>query len=117
MTPPADPPPPGFPFATAAAALVGVGLFAGLVLVAYESPAFFGGPADPPPDPALKLAEVRAKNQAVADGTDPTAKMTIGQAAARMLTLTEKGKDPAHPSGRLPFPVEPAAPLDPTGKK
>lgn len=117
MTPPADHPPPGFPFATAAAALVGVGLFAGLVLVAYESPAFFGGPADPTPDPALKLAEVRAKNRAVADGTDPAAKMAIGPATARVLALTEKGKDAAHPSGRLPFPVEPAAPLDPKDKK
>lgn len=119
MTTPTDTPPEptGFPFATAAAALVGLSLFAGLVLVAYDSPNFFAAPADPKPDPAGKLAEVRAKNQAVVDGADPAAKLSVGQAAARLVTLADKTKDATHPAGRLPFPVEPAPVPDAKDKK
>ncbi|MBX9623204.1 MAG: hypothetical protein K2X82_05265 [Gemmataceae bacterium] len=105
--------PTGFPFATAAAALAGLFLFAGLVLVAYYSPNYLSGPAEPKADPAAKLAEVRAKNQAVLDGADPGTKMPVGRATAEVLTFAEKAKDDKAKQGRLPFPVEPKAAVAP----
>jgi hypothetical protein len=108
-TPEPNPEPRGFPFATALAALVGLFLFAGLVLVAYYSPHYLDAPAEPKADPAAKLADVRAKNQAVLDGTDPTSKLSVGRATAEVLTFAEKAKDDKNKVGRLPFPVEPKA--------
>ncbi|MBX9578688.1 MAG: hypothetical protein K2X87_00120 [Gemmataceae bacterium] len=123
----ADTPPPsggptqeprGFPFVTALVALAGLFVFAGLVLVAYYSPHYFDAPAEPKADPAAKLADVRAKNQAVLDGTDPTAKLSVGRATAEVLTFAEKAKDDKNKAGRLPFPVEPkASPADGKEKK
>lgn len=112
-----SPEPTGFPFATAVAALVGLFLFAGLVLVAYYSPNYLSGPAEPKADPAAKLAEVRAKNQAVLDGADPATKMPVGRATAEVLAFVEKSKDEKAKQGRLPFPVEPKAALTPAEPK
>jgi hypothetical protein len=105
-TPPTAPAPGdtrGFPFATVLATLVGLFLFFGLVLVAYYSPNYLGETkAEPKADPATKLNEVRVKNRAVLDGTDPGVKMPLGRAVAEVLTYTEK-------NNRLPFPVEKVA--------
>lgn len=108
--------PPGFPFGTVAATLVGLFLFVGLVLLAYN-PAYLhgvlGGPApttDSKPDPATKLNEVKARNQAVLDGSDPGVKMSAGKAAEELRAAADQTKDETHKHGRLPFPVEPKAP-------
>src|SRR4051812_46427059 len=108
-TPPMTPPPPGFPYATAAATLLTLFLFAGLVWVAYHSPNYLGDVkiVEPKVDPATKLSEVRARNQAVLDGTDPGVKLPVGKAANELLGQAEKTRDKDHPHGTLPFPVEP----------
>jgi hypothetical protein len=100
----------GFPFFTAVVALAALFLFAGLVLVAYRYPNVLGGAkAEPTADPVEKLDEVRARNQAVLDGTDPSAKMSGEKATAEVLAHTAKTKDKAAPHGRLPYPAEPQA--------
>ena len=112
-TPPAEPQ--GFPAATALASLVGLFLFLGLVLVAYYSPNYLTGPAaEPKADPAAKLADVRAKNQAVLDGADPGVKLSADRATTELLAGVDKAKTDKAKLGRLPFPVEPpkAAPAD-----
>ncbi|MBA4066108.1 MAG: hypothetical protein C0501_20795 [Isosphaera sp.] len=102
-----DPPPApaarGFPFLTAGAALAILFAFVGLVVWAYNSPNPLGGPkAEPAPDPAAKLAEVKARNRALLDGAG--AKMSADAAAAELRAR-------AKADGRLPFPIpEPAAP-------
>lgn len=110
--------PQGFPVATALASLVGLFLFLGLVLVAYYSPNYLGGAAaEPKADPAAKLADVRAKNQAVFDGADPAVKMSADRATAELLAGIDKAKTDKNKVGRLPFPAEPkAAPGDAKGK-
>jgi hypothetical protein len=115
---PAEPAPADrFPVGTAVATLCGLFLFLGLVLVAYYSPNYLGGgKAEPKPDPAVKLREVQARNQAALDGTDPGAKSSAGAAAAAVLAHAEKTKAKDSPHGRLPFPVPPAAPA-PAEKK
>lgn len=97
-----------FPFATALATLLALFLFFGLVLVAYFSPNYLGGnlPA-PTSDPAAKLQDLKPRNQAAIDGTDPAAKMSVGRATAEILSAAEQSKDDKHKHGRLPFPVEP----------
>jgi hypothetical protein len=107
----------GFPYFTAAATLAGLFLFFGLVLVLYSVPNFLGDPNPPEPaaaDPAAKLEEVRARNRAVLDGTDPGAKRSLPQATSEVLEHTAKTRDKDDPHGRLPFPVEKPAP---PGKK
>jgi hypothetical protein len=93
----------GFPFLTAAAALATLFVFVGLVVVAYNSPNYLGEPkAEPKADPAAKLADVKARNQALLDGAG--AKMSVEAAAAEL-------RDRAAKDGRLPFPAPgPAAP-------
>ncbi|MDB5309783.1 MAG: hypothetical protein JWO38_3985 [Gemmataceae bacterium] len=108
MTDPPDPPPPEFPFGTAIATLVTLFLFFGLVLVAYYSPNYLGDvKGEPKTDPATKLKEVQARNQAVLEGTDPSAKMSVGQATAEVLAHADKTKDGKNKYGHLPFPAEP----------
>jgi hypothetical protein len=97
------PEPKGFPYATALATLLGLFLFAGLVVVAYNSPNYLGGAkTEPKADPAAKLDEIRAKNQAALDGNDPRIKTPVAKAMAEVLSAAEKANE-------LPFPVEPPA--------
>ena len=92
--------PPGFPFATVLATLATLFLFAGLVVVAYNSPNYLGdAKTEPKADPATKLAEIRAKNQAALDGNDPKMKTPVAKAMAEIVTIAEK-------TNELPFPVE-----------
>ena len=110
--PPASPPPPAakrFPYLTAVGTLAALFLFVGLMLWAYQHPNYLGEyrPGPPAADPAQKLDDVRARNRAVLDGTDPTAKMSADKAAAEVLAHTEKTKDAKHKFGRLPFPAPP----------
>jgi hypothetical protein len=93
-------PPRGFPFATALATLATLFLFAGLVVVAYNSPNYLGeAKTEPKADPAAKLAEIRAKNQAALDGNDPKMKTPVAKAMAEIVTIAEK-------DDALPFPIE-----------
>lgn len=112
QNPQATPPPEAkdFPYLTALATLAALFLFVGLVLVMYQYPNTLGGPkAGPAADPAEKLDAVRARNQAVLDGTDPTAKMNMDRATAEVLARTAKSKGAKDKFGRLPFPVPPPA--------
>ncbi len=112
---PGPPPVRGFPFATVAATLVTLFLFFGLVLVAYYSPSYLGDTRiEPKSDPANKLKEVQARNQALLDGTDPAVKLSVGKATAEVLAHAEKTKDDKNRYGRLPFPIEPPALPAPT---
>ena len=91
------PPSPGFPYMTVLATLATLFLFLGLGLVAYRSPNYLGDrPAEPKADPVLKLNEVKARNQAVLDGTDPSVKMSVGEATSQLLTAAEQSKDEAN---------------------
>ena len=119
-SPDSSPPtgPPGFPFATAVATLLGLFLFVGLVLVAYYSPNYLGDARiETKADPGSKLKEVQARNQAVLGGTDSTVKLSVGKATAEVLAHTVKSKDDKNPYGRLPFPVEPITAPATTEKK
>jgi len=108
--PPATDPARGFPFATAAATLVALFLFSGLVLVAYHSPNYLGDRrAEPKADPVAKLQEVQARNRAALDGAAPGAKMGVSRATAEVLAHADATKDETYKYGRLPFPVEPKA--------
>src|SRR5262245_21999885 len=96
-----DPEPKGFPFVTAALTLATLFVFLGLMVLAYRSPNYLDekkDPAEPKPDPAAKLAEIRAKNQAALEGAG--AKMSVSAATAELLDRAKK-------DGKLPFPVEP----------
>lgn len=107
---PDDPiePPDRFPFATAIATLVGLFLFVGLVLFAYFSPNYLGEPQiEPQVDPATKLQDVKARNRAALDGTDPATKMSVDRAAAEIVSHADRTKNDQHKFGKLPFPVEP----------
>ena len=110
----AEPEARGFPFFTAALTVAILFVFLGLTLVAYNSPQYFDekkDAAEPKSDPAAKLAEIRAKNQAILDGNG--AKMSVAQATAELL-------DRAKQDGKFPFPVEPPpqpAPVEPKKTK
>jgi hypothetical protein len=96
----APPAPRGFPFLTAAAAFAMLFAFVGLVVLAYNSPNYLGETeAEPRPDPAAKLDEVKARNQALLDGKD--ARMPVSAATAELLGKLKSEKD------RLPFPAPP----------
>ncbi len=95
--------PAGFPWLTAGATLLGLGLFAVLVLVAYTGP---NAPADKGPDakadPYTRKREVDARNQAVLDNTAKEAGVKgIDEARAEVLAAARK-------TGALPLPVPPA---------
>ena len=101
----------GFPFATALATLAGLFLFSGLVHLVYRTPNYLGETeTESKLDPDGKLDEIRARNQAVLDGHDPTVKLSSGQATAALLDHAAKSKDTKAPHGRLPFPMEPKKP-------
>ena len=107
----------GFPFVTVLATLATLFLFVGLMVIAYRSPNYLAEPAkpagEPKPDPAAKLAEVRAKNQAILDGNPATGtKMSVRHATAELLGKLKSEKD------TLPFPMpEPPQPPAPEPKK
>jgi hypothetical protein len=105
-----------FPLFTVLATLATLFLFVALMMVAYKSPGYLNEaaqPAEPKPDPAAKLAEVRAKNQAILDGNPATGtKMSVQHATAELLGKLKSDKD------TLPFPMpEPAPPPAPEPKK
>ncbi len=111
-TPPAADRPPRFPFVTVGAAL-GV-LFAFLFLMwlvttrerAADAQRAADPAAEPKPDAATKLDEVKARNEAALNGVG--AKMSRAEARGKLLTGL-KG-----PNDTMPFPVpEPAAPPEP----
>jgi hypothetical protein len=111
------PEPKGFPFVTVLATFATLFLFVALIAVAYNSPNYLSDPAkpaaEPKADPATKLGEVRAKNQAILDGNPATGtKMSVRAATAELLGKLKNGKD------TLPFPTpEPAEPAAPEPKK
>ena len=112
------PPAPRFPYVTVAATLATLFLFLGLVLLVYRSPSYLGEPpADPRPDGAAKLADVKARNQPVLDGSDPGVKMPVDAAAAELAARAAKAKDEGHEQGVLPYPVEPPPAADKKEKK
>jgi hypothetical protein len=102
-----EPPPRGFPFVTVVATLVALFAFLGLMVLAYHSPNYLDETRDetttePKVDPATKLSESRAKNQAVLDGNPGTgAKTSVSEATAQLLGTLRSEKD------RLPFPTPP----------
>jgi hypothetical protein len=105
-TPEAQPPEEatGFPFVTAALTLATLFVFLGLIVLAYNSPNYLDekkDAAEPKADPAVRLAEIRAKNQAALEGAG--AKMSVSAATAELLDRAKK-------DGKLPFPVEPPQP-------
>jgi hypothetical protein len=103
---------------TAIATLLALFLFLGLVLVAYYSPNYLGEvPQDPQVDPATRLEQVKARNQAVLDGSDPGTKMSVGRATTEVLSHADRTKDEKHKYGQLPFPVEPKSPPPAEKKK
>jgi hypothetical protein len=97
---------PGFPFVTAGITLATLFVFLVLTIVAYRQATPLDEPKDvgePKPDPATKLTEIRAKNQAALEGSG--AKMSAAAATAELLDRVKK-------DGKLPFPV-PAPPAPP----
>jgi hypothetical protein len=91
----------GFPFFTAAVTLVILFVFLALTMVAYNQSSPLDekkDAAEPKPDPATRLAEIRAKNQAILEGNG--AKMSTAAATAELLDRAKK-------DGKLPFPSEP----------
>jgi hypothetical protein len=104
----------GFPYLTVIATLATLFLFLGLMVIAYNSPNYLSDtkPAEPKADPAAKLSEVKAKNQAILDGNPSAgAKMSVGEATAKLLSTLKSEKD------TLPFPTPEPAPPAPEPKK
>lgn len=99
----ATPPPQRFPFVTAALAAGVLFVFLGLMWLAaqkenpLEPPSAADAKAEPKPDAAAKLDEVRGRNQAALDGVG--AKMSLREAHGKLLG-TLKG-----PNDTLPFPT------------
>ena len=107
----------GFPYLTVMATLGALFLFVGLVLIAYRSPNYLGDTeTELKADPATKLRDIQARNQAVLGGNDPGAKMTVGESASQLAATAELLKNDKNPRGYLPFPVEPK-PKDVKDKK
>jgi hypothetical protein len=112
-----DAEPRGFPFVTVLATLATLFLFVGLMVIAYRSPNYLAEPVkpegEPKTDPATKLAEVRAKNQAILDGDPATGtKLSVRHATTELLGKLKSEKD------TLPFPMpEPVQPPAPEPKK
>ncbi len=111
---PAAPEPGGFPFVTVALSFATFFVFVGLLALAYNSPNYLTETKpEPRADPAVKLEELRAKNQAILDGSPGSgAKMSVGAATAELLGKLKTEKD------RLPFPVaEPVLPAPKPAEK
>ena len=111
-----DPTPPArFPFVTAAATVGVLFVFLALVVLAYRSPSFLDQPKpeadakqeEPKPDPAARLAELNARNEAALNGVG-------GKTSLRAAHAELMGKLKA-PTDKLPFPTPP--PKDDKGKK
>jgi hypothetical protein len=103
---------PGFPFLTAAATLVTLFAFVGLMWLAYHRPDPLGPPT-PTAEPgeakaAPDLNEIKARNEAALGGVG--AKMSREEARAKLLANL-KG-----PNDKLPFPA-PEPPAPPAPKK
>jgi hypothetical protein len=104
-----------FPFWTVAAAFVTFFAFLALMWFAYQSSSPLAAPpadtkTEPKVDPAVKLDEVKARNQAALDGVG--AKMPLREAHGKLLG-TLKG-----PNDKLPFPTpEPPVVAAPPDKK
>jgi hypothetical protein len=102
----------GFPYITVGATLAVLFAFLGLMVLAYQSPNYLDEAkpdGEPKADAATRLNEVRAKNQAILDGTG--SKMSAAAATAELLDRVKK-------DGKLPFPMpEPAAPPPAEPKK
>src|SRR5262245_38104952 len=93
----------GFPFITVLASLATFFAFLGLMVLIYDR---WPNPlreqktepnADQKADPAPKLEDIRARNQALLDGIG--AKMSVDAATAELLGKLKSEKD------RLPFPL------------
>jgi hypothetical protein len=101
----------GFPFVTVLATFITLFAFLGLVVLAYNSPNYLGETkAEPKVDPAAKLSEVKARNQAALDGGSG-AKMSVSEATTRLLTNLKTEKD------TLPFPTQEPPQPEPKDKK
>lgn len=101
----------GFPFITALAAVATLFVFLGLMVLAYRSPNYLDDTkTEPKADPAAKLDEVKARNEAALKGVG--AKMSLDEAHGK-LSSGLKG-----PNDKLPFPIpEPSTTKDDKGKK
>ncbi|MCS7020364.1 MAG: hypothetical protein NZ703_14795 [Gemmataceae bacterium] len=98
-------PEPVFPYLTVVATLLTLFLFASLMLLAYYSP--YAPQADSETDadvldPMTKMAEIRAKNQAILEGRqDAGTQMSLQAAMSELLSKLRTEKD------TLPFPKPP----------
>lgn len=104
----------GFPYLTVLAALATLFAFLGLTVLAYNSPNYLTETKDEPKtDPAVKLNEVKSKNEAILAGSPGAAtKMPVSAATADLLGKLKSEKD------RLPFPApEPPQPPPADPKK
>ena len=101
-----DLPPRGFPLFTVAITFATLFAFLGLMVLAYKSPNYLDETkAEPKADPVARLNEVKARNEAVLNGTD--SKMPVTKATAELLGKLKSEKD------HLPFPT-PEPPTAPT---
>jgi hypothetical protein len=114
-----DPTPPArFPFVTVAATVGVLFAFLALIVLAYRSPSFLDRPKpegadekakeEPKPDPAARLAEVKARNEAALNGVG--ARTSLRAAHAELMGKLKK------PTDKLPFPTPPPK-ADDKGKK
>ncbi len=104
-----EPQPRGFPFFTVAVTVATLFVFLGLIVLAYKSPNYLDETkAEPKPDPIARLNEVKARNEAVLNGTSG-AKMPVSDATVKLLGNLKSDKD------RLPFPT-PEPKLDPVAE-
>ena len=114
---PTNEPGPKNRYVTVLATLATLFLFVALMVIAYRSPNYLSDPtrieSEPKADPATKLGDVRAKNQAILEGNPTTGtKMSVRVATAELLGKLKSEKD------TLPFPMpEPAQPPAPDPKK
>ncbi|MBM3980119.1 MAG: hypothetical protein FJ304_07510 [Planctomycetes bacterium] len=108
---PTEPAPKGFPFVTVFAAVGVLFVFLGLMWLATQKQNPLEQPkpetadtkaAEPKPDAAAKLDEVKARNAAALDGVG--AQMSLAEAHGKLMG-TLKG-----PNDKLPFP-KPEAPV------
>ena len=105
----------GFPCVTVAASLATFFAFLGLTLLAYHSPNYLTETKDEPkPDPAVKLGEVKAKNQALLDGNGAkmsmsAATLTAARAPVRLANCTSMNQTAFHHVNHW---KTPSAPVD-----
>ena len=100
-----------FSIATALTTLVALFLFFGIVMFIYRSSnPLAESKREPERDPIERLDDVRARNKAILDGSDPTVKMSNEQSMAEIVNRASKSKTEHSPYGRLPFPVESSKP-------